>query len=62
MDDQEAYDAAIAIQLKLEAALEDFDAQSVVLSRDEAITTFGLVSALIDAMMVADARKPGRSN
>ena len=50
MDDNEATLVAMEIRSKLEAALADFSAGTVVLSRDEAILTVGMISALIEAM------------
>lgn len=50
MDDNDAMAAALQIERKLEAALEDFSAEDVVLSRDEAILTLGMIRALIEAM------------
>lgn len=62
MEDIDPLDAANAIQRKLEESLRDLDTQSVMFSRDEAILTLGLVSALIDAMQADEARKPGHAN
>jgi hypothetical protein len=52
MDDIDALDIAeaIAARLELRLGLDDVDASAVVLTRDEAVLAFGLVSALVEQL------------
>ncbi len=50
MDDLDVTTVAKSMEAHFKAALAPFKANSVTLSREEAILTLGLLSALVDAL------------
>ena len=55
MDELDVTAVAKGMEAHLKAALAPLDADSVQLSRDEAVLTLGLISALVD-ILESDAR------
>lgn len=50
MDDLDVMAIAKGMEAHFKAALAPFDANSVTLSREEAVLTLGLISALVDLL------------
>lgn len=57
MDELDVTAVAKGMEAHFTAALAPFDASSVTLSREEAVLTLGLISALVDVLERSDPTK-----